>query len=123
MCFASSAMDTAQNKQATSANTTDSGSEPPANAAPAGIEAAMAAPGAMSVMLWNSTSRSPIASLRSAGAGAVASAIMTSGGSDHATDGCDGTLLIINWEAVLPGGYRDRVTPAFEHRIRVRYGE
>ena len=47
------------------AKTTDSGSEPPAKAAPAGIDAAIAAPGAMSVMLWNRTSRRPIASLRS----------------------------------------------------------
>src|SRR5215468_7326152 len=64
MCLASSAMETAQNRQATSAKTTDSGSEPPARAAPAGIDAAIAAPGAMSVMLWKRTSRSPIASLR-----------------------------------------------------------
>jgi len=55
---------TAQNKQATRAKTTESGSEPPANATPAGMEAAMAAPGAMSVMLWNRTSRRPIASRR-----------------------------------------------------------
>ena len=52
---------TAQNKQATSAKTTASGSDPPANATPAGIDAAIAAPGAMSVMLWNRTSRSPMA--------------------------------------------------------------
>ena len=58
---ASRPMLTAQNKQATRAKTTARGSEPPANATPAGIEAAMAAPGAMSVMLWNSTSRRPIA--------------------------------------------------------------
>jgi hypothetical protein len=44
---------------------TDSGSAPPARPAPAGIEAAMAAPGAMSVIDWNSTSRRPIASRRS----------------------------------------------------------
>src|SRR5437764_10898789 len=55
----------AQNKQATRANTTASGSEPPAKATPAGIDAAMAAPGAMSVMLWNRTSRRPIAFRRS----------------------------------------------------------
>src|SRR2546423_4590161 len=52
-----------------SAKTTASGSEPPAYVAPNGMDAAIAAPGAMSVMLWNRTSRSPIASLRSVGAG------------------------------------------------------
>src|SRR5215510_2660468 len=52
---------TAQNRQAISAKTTDSGSEPPAKATPAGIDAAIAAPGAMSVMLWNVTSRRPMA--------------------------------------------------------------
>src|SRR5580692_6607296 len=52
---------TAQNKQATRANTTASGSEPAANATPAGMDAAIAAPGAMSVMDWNRTSRSPMA--------------------------------------------------------------
>src|ERR1035441_7051758 len=55
---------TAQNRQATRAKTTARGSEPPANATPAGMEAAMAAPGAMSVMLWKATSRSPMASRR-----------------------------------------------------------
>ncbi len=54
----------AQNKQATRAKITASGREPPANATPAGIEAAMAAPGAMSVMLWKRTSRRPMASRR-----------------------------------------------------------
>src|SRR5947207_5585011 len=58
----------AQNRHAISANTTESGSEPPAKATPAGIEAAIAAPGAMSVMLWNRTSRSPMAPRRSPGA-------------------------------------------------------
>ena len=58
----------AQNKHATRAKTTARGREPPANATPAGIEAAMAAPGAMSVMLWKRTSRSPIASRRRPGA-------------------------------------------------------
>lgn len=62
---ASSPMLEAQNRQAMSANTTESGSAPPASTAPAGIEAAIAAPGAMSVMLWNSTSRSPMAFRRS----------------------------------------------------------
>ena len=61
---ANSATDTALNRQAMSAKTTASGSEPPAYAAPNGMDAAIAAPGAMSVMLWNRTSRSPIASLR-----------------------------------------------------------
>jgi hypothetical protein len=41
----------AQSRHAIRANTTDSGSDPPAKATPAGIEAAIAAPGAMSVML------------------------------------------------------------------------
>ena len=63
---ASSATDTALNRQAMSAKTTASGSEPPAYAAPNGIDAAIAAPGAMSVMLWKRTSRRPIASLRNA---------------------------------------------------------
>src|SRR5574341_919005 len=44
-----------------SASTTPSGSEPPANGAPTMIENATAAAGAMWVMDWNSTSRSPIA--------------------------------------------------------------
>ena len=58
---ASSPMLTAQNRHATSAKTTESGSEPPAKTTPAGIDAAIAAPGAMSVMLWNVTSRRPMA--------------------------------------------------------------
>lgn len=74
----------AHSKQATSAKTTDSGSEPPAKATPAGIDAAIAAPGAISVMLWNRTSRSPIASRRSpacvaAGADAVIAASVPHG--------------------------------------------
>src|SRR5215813_8836020 len=52
---------TAQNRHATRAKTTESGREPPAKATPAGIDAAMAAPGAISVMLWNVTSRRPMA--------------------------------------------------------------
>src|SRR5215468_11188439 len=55
----------AHSRHATRAKTTDSGSDPPANPTPNGIDAAIAAPGAMSVMLWNRTSRSPIALLRS----------------------------------------------------------
>src|SRR5580704_17820411 len=55
----------AENRQAIRANTTARGSAPPAKATPAGMDAAMAAPGAMSVMLWNRTSRKPIASARS----------------------------------------------------------
>src|SRR5450755_4424432 len=55
----------AQKRHATRAKITASGSDPPANATPAGIDAAMAAPGAMSVMLWKRTSRRPIASRRS----------------------------------------------------------
>ena len=57
-------MHQAESRHATSAKTTASGSAPPANAAPAGIDAAIAAPGAMSVIDWNSTSRKPIASRR-----------------------------------------------------------
>src|SRR5712691_7240088 len=55
----------AQKRHAIRAKITESGSDPPANATPAGIDAAMAAPGAMSVMLWKRTSRRPIASRRS----------------------------------------------------------
>src|SRR5215469_8662909 len=51
----------AHGRHAISAKTTASGSAPPANATPAGIDAAIAAPGAMSVMLWNVTSRRPMA--------------------------------------------------------------
>src|SRR5215510_4382611 len=51
----------AQNRHAISAKTTASGKDPAAKATPAGIDAAMEAPGAMSVMLWNRTSRRPIA--------------------------------------------------------------
>src|SRR5215475_2054969 len=84
MCLASSAIETAQNRQATSANTTDSGREPPARAAPAGIDAAIAAPGAMSVMLWKRTSRSPIASRRRAGVAGMIWSVMTDlAPSDH----------------------------------------
>ena len=64
-CRASSPIDDAANRQATIAMITDSGSAPPANAAPAGMDAAIAAPGAIAVMLWNSTSRRPTASRRS----------------------------------------------------------
>jgi len=49
------------NKLATSATTTARGSAPPAKPAPPGIDAAIAAPGAIAVMLWNRTSRNPIA--------------------------------------------------------------
>src|SRR5262249_15682487 len=52
---------TAQNRHATKAKTTASGREPPAKTTPAGIDAAIAAPGAISVMLWNVTSRRPMA--------------------------------------------------------------
>ena len=63
-CRASSPIDDAANRQATIATITDNGSAPPAKPAPAGIEAAMAAPGAIAVMLWNNTSRSPMAPRR-----------------------------------------------------------
>ena len=62
---ASSPMEEADSRHAISAKTTASGNDPPAYAAPAGIEAAIAAPGAMSVIDWKRTSRSPIASRRS----------------------------------------------------------
>ena len=65
---ASRPMHEAESRQATSASSTDRGRAPPAYSAPAGMEAAMAAPGAMSVIDWNSTSRSPIASRRRPGA-------------------------------------------------------
>src|ERR1700724_895053 len=61
----------AQNRHAIKAKTTASGRDPPANATPAGIDAAMAAPGAISVTLWKRTSRSPIASRLSPGAAVV----------------------------------------------------
>ncbi|WP_435218413.1 hypothetical protein [Streptomyces sp. bgisy034] len=66
------------NRHATSAISTDRGRLPPANAAPDGTDAAPdgtdaapdgtdaapAAAGAIAVMLWNRTSRNPIASRR-----------------------------------------------------------
>jgi hypothetical protein len=58
----------AQKRHAISAKITASGSDPPAKATPAGIDAAIAAPGAMSVMLWKRTSRRPMALRRSPGA-------------------------------------------------------
>src|SRR5260370_33678998 len=81
----------AHSRQATSAKITDSGNEPPANSTPAGIDAAIAAPGAMSVMLCNSTSRRPIASLRSpvcvaAGAVAVIAASVPHGNGRYGDD-------------------------------------
>src|SRR5579872_1447176 len=63
--LASIAMQAAVSRHAISARATESGSAPPAYAAPVGIDAAIAAPGAMSVIDWNSTSRSPMASRRS----------------------------------------------------------
>ena len=76
----------AQNKQATRAKITASGRDPPANATPAGIEAAMAAPGAMSVMLWNRTSRSPMASRRRPGAVVADCRTSMATSADHAPD-------------------------------------
>ena len=61
-------MHQAHSRHATRAKMTASGSAPPARPAPAGMEAAMAAAGAMSVIDWNSTSRRPIASRRKPGA-------------------------------------------------------
>src|SRR4051812_50041701 len=66
----------AVNRHATTAVSTDSGKAPPAKATPVGIEAATAAAGAMSVMLWNSTSRRPIALLRSPVSVLVAAAVI-----------------------------------------------
>jgi hypothetical protein len=43
------------------ANTTASGSAPPARGDPKGIDAAIAAPGAMEQIDWNTTSRKPTA--------------------------------------------------------------
>jgi hypothetical protein len=45
------------------ANTTASGSAPPASGEPNGMEAAIAAPGAIEHIDWNTTSRNPMASL------------------------------------------------------------
>src|SRR5215831_15497006 len=83
------------------ANTTASGSDPPANATPAGIDAAMAAPGAMSVMLWNVTSRRPIALRRNPVVVSVCSVVATAASLDgpkrslpgwsHGTPGPDQT--------------------------------
>jgi len=69
---------TETSRQATNAKITASGSEPPAYPAPAGIEAAIAAPGAMPVIDWKSTSRRPIALRRSpGGAGLAIASIVT----------------------------------------------
>src|SRR3954463_7549103 len=76
MCLASSPILKAVNRHATMAMSTDSGKAPPAKATPVGIEAATAAAGAMSVMLWNSTSRRPIALLRSPVSVLVAAAVI-----------------------------------------------
>src|SRR5215813_14840823 len=67
----------AQNRHAISAKTTASGRDPAAKATPAGIDAAMAAPGAMSVMLWNRTSRRPIALRRNPVVVSVRSVVAT----------------------------------------------
>src|SRR5215475_10509108 len=67
---------TAQNRHATKAKTTESGREPPAKTTPAGIEAAIAAPGAISVMLWNVTSRRPMAFRRSPAVVALAVSVV-----------------------------------------------
>src|SRR5690242_580912 len=81
----------AQNRHAISANTTASGRGPAAKATPAGIDAAMAAPGAMSVMLWNRTSRRPIALRRNpvvvSARSVVATAASLDGPYDHCRDG------------------------------------
>src|ERR1700756_5142509 len=77
----------AEKRQAIRANTTASGRAPPANATPAGIDAAIAAPGAMSVMLWNRTSRNPTASRLSP------SAITTPGGGEYLRRSCQPALV------------------------------
>ena len=69
---ASSPIDEADSIQATSAKTTLSGKDPPAYPAPAGMDAAIAAPGAIPVMDWKSTSRKPMASRRRPGVVAAA---------------------------------------------------
>src|SRR5476649_1458585 len=51
----------AVNSIPTNAMLTESGSAPAAKAAPRGMDAAIAAPGAMDVMDWNSTSIKPTA--------------------------------------------------------------
>ncbi len=61
MCLASCPMLTAVNSMPMNAMNTESGSAPPANAAPSGMEAAMAAPGAIDVIDWNRTSVKPTA--------------------------------------------------------------
>ena len=55
-------MEIATSRQPISARMTASGRAPPANPAPAMIENATAAAGAMWVIDWNRTSRSPMAS-------------------------------------------------------------
>ena len=60
----------AVNRIPTKAMSTASGSAPAAKAAPSGIEAAMAAAGAIEVIDWNSTPGRPTAS-RSSGATVV----------------------------------------------------
>jgi hypothetical protein len=61
MCLANWPMLDAVNKIPTKAKITASGSAPPASGDPNGIEAAMAAPGAIEQIDWNATSRSPMA--------------------------------------------------------------
>src|SRR5665811_1536072 len=61
MCLASWPMLQAVNSIPTNAMLTESGSAPAAKAAPRGMDAAIAAPGAMDVMDWNSTSIKPTA--------------------------------------------------------------
>src|SRR5215469_5832394 len=98
----------AHGRHAISAKTTASGSDPPANATPAGIDAAMAAPGAMSVMLWNKTSRRPIAFRRRPGpvlvsaVVATAASLVPSGANDH----CGDVLTAGGQQARLQRGLR-----------------
>jgi hypothetical protein len=61
MCAANWPTLDAVNKIPMKANTTASGSAPPASGAPKGIDAAIAAAGAMQQIDWNTTSRNPTA--------------------------------------------------------------
>ena len=65
MCLASWPMLEAVKRIPIKAKRTASGSAPPASGEPNGIEAAIAAPGAIEQIDWNTTSRNPIALLAS----------------------------------------------------------
>ena len=63
MCFANWPMLDAVKRIPIKAKSTANGSAPPASGDPKGMEAAIAAPGAIEQMDWNTTSRNPIALL------------------------------------------------------------